>query len=303
MRNHISEKSEKPTPFMGGYVTDSRLIGKNKQNCSYCKDFEELVKIVQFTHGPRHCRSPTNDRTMDILRLNIFKPFGYLEKSFRMKGKYYLAFIAFLAFTVFSTTVHAIGFGTVQKVFFANITQGETAESIILFWNIEDTPAQIEMSVRQTPDNWIVKIRPERFLLNKSKIGPPYDDGEYIGLPGIGDVKTLPVRIIASVPKSANPGSYDVLVTARLVGSSSGIAAVQERTFKLAVDVKKAPTFFETLGKTLTDASNKMMTSGREAVNKFIGMFSSIPIDFRIIFLILSVIIILAISWVIYKYV
>jgi len=214
----------------------------------------------------------------------------------------FCATITILIFLIALDKAQAIGFGTVQKVFFANITQGETADSTILLWNTEDTPVQITMHMKQAPDSWIVEVRPERFLLNKSKLGPPYDDGEYIGLPGIGDVKTLAVRILVNVPKSANPGIYDIFVTARTEGSSSGIVAVQERTFKLIVDVKKTPTFFENFGKTLTDTLNKAMTSGREAVNKFTGMVSSISVDFRIIFLILSVIIILAISLVIYKH-
>lgn len=215
-----------------------------------------------------------------------------------MKNKSYLAFII-IAFIIFPTIAQAMSLSTLQKKNFAEIKQGETAEFTVLFWNIEE-PIPISLKLKRAPDNWVIIIKPQEFSLNKSKIGPPYDGDEYIGIPGIGDVEVFPVKVSVNVPKSASLGKYETFVTVRAGEPSSGISILQERTFKFTIYVKKVPTFFETTGKTLTDALNTIAASGKEVVNKLTGMFSSFD---SLTISLLSIIIILIVFWVIYKYV
>jgi len=90
-----------------------------------------------------------------------------------------------LTFTILPAIAQAMSLSTLQKKNFVELNPGQTAEFTVLFWNLENNPTPMSLKVKEAPDDWIVIIRPEEFLLNKSKIGPPYDGDEYIGIPGV----------------------------------------------------------------------------------------------------------------------
>lgn len=218
-----------------------------------------------------------------------------------IEKKKMLVFIL-LAFTIFPTITQALSLNTVQKKKSAEIEQGETAKFTVLFWNFEDRPTPISLKIRQAPDDWVVIIRPQEFLLNKSKIGPPYDnDKEYVGIPGAGDVEAFPLKVLVNVPRTASLGNYEVLVTVTAGKSGSGLSILQERTFKFIINVKKASEVSKDIGQTISDASGNMIAAAGDAVSSFTGMISSAPFEIQIAILIASIITALAIVWVVYK--
>jgi len=208
---------------------------------------------------------------------------------------------------VLSNVVCAINLGSVAKKNFAEVKQGETGEFTILFWNREDYPYLLSLNVDQAPEAWAIIIAPEKFVINQSEIGPPYDEGrnvEYVNTQH-GNVKASPVKVYVKVPSSAELETYEVIIRAHTHpldaditegDCGTGLSLVLERTFKLSVKVVKTPTFFEALG--------EMIAATAENLRKSItGMGSAIASNPNIVLTVLISIGILLVSWkVIYKH-
>ncbi len=239
-----------------------------------------------------------------------------------------------------SNATCAINLGSLAKKNSAEVKQGETAEFTIFFWNREDYPYLLSLNAEQVPDGWTVIIAPEKFIINQSEIGPPYDEGtnaEYVNTQH-GNVKASPVKVYVKVPSSAELETYEVLIRARTHpldaditegDRGTGLSVLLERTFKLSVKVVKTPTFFEALGEMIASTVENLRksitgmgsaiaeTTFFEDLGKTItdnvtvenfkkaitGMGSAIASNPNIVLTVLISIGILLISWkVIYKY-
>ena len=134
--------------------------------------------------------------------------------------------------------VQAITLGVVQKKNFVEVDPGKTVQLVILFWNRGNSSYPVKIEKKQAPDDWVVLIRSDDFVLDQSKSGPPYDEGEYIGLPGIGDLKVEPVKVYVNVPDSAEPGKYDVVVNVKAGSPTKGISFLMEKNLKFTIKVR-----------------------------------------------------------------
>jgi len=195
--------------------------------------------------------------------------------------------ILLVIFLFFIPKVGAINFGTVQKNRYAEVKQGETAEFIILFWNL-DEPLPVKLKVRSVPENFSIIIRPEEFILNKSEIGPPYDESEYLNLGGM-DVKVFPVKILVKPPLETNLGKYEVLVTVFAGTPTHGISILQEKTFKFTLNTTK-----------IEKPPSTLLTTGiQDTINKLTGMVAAITKEGNVLWLFISTMAIIGIIWLI----
>jgi len=187
----------------------------------------------------------------------------------------YNKFIVFLvlSFFLFPSLVQSLG--TLQKNNFAEIKAGDSYKFKVLFWNREVPTTPVKLIVKQAPEGWVVIVRPDEFILNQSRPeSPPYQEGiEYLSLPE-GIIKTKPIEVIVGVPKSAESGEYNIIITAN-AGSSEegGISVLQERTLIFTVKsisstFNKTPKeFVETTGERLGEAITGLTSLVSEEVN------------------------------------
>jgi hypothetical protein len=197
----------------------------------------------------------------------------------------------FLFLIILSTRAYAISMGTVVKNDFAKIEVGESANFKVLFWNIENESYKVELDKKEAPENWVIIVEPNNFNLNAS-VGK-----EYIKLPYENDyVKATPVDIIVKPANSTNPGKYDIVVIARASLPSNEIGFSQERLFKFVVEINN-PLFFEDSKK-----QNQNIYQNKENQDTSIEInLSQENVNFNY-FYITSILLILLISFLIYKY-
>lgn len=194
-----------------------------------------------------------------------------MKIRFNSNAKFLIVFILFL---LVIDAVQATNLGSVQKQSSRTIERGETAEFIILFWNLDESPLPVKLKLSQVPEGWIVIINPKEFILNQSKPEyPPYQEGvEYLGLSNNLIIRVTPVKIYVKSPTSASEGTYEVLITANAGTTKEAISVFQERSFKLMINVEKSPTLFDAL----TNIGSSLLKSGGDVVNK-ITSFTSQP--------------------------
>ena len=202
----------------------------------------------------------------------------------------------------------AINLGSVAKKNFAEVEQGETAEFTILFWNMDASSYMLALSAERAPKKWTVIIAPEKIIMNQSKIGPPYDEGEYINSPQ-GNVKAVPVKVYVKVPRSAKRETYEVVIRANTYPldantaaniNGTGVSVLLERAFRLIVKVIKPPTSFSQLGESPTDTITATVENFKKAIT---GMGSAIAGNPTLVLISLLSIGVWLISWkVVYKY-
>lgn len=185
------------------------------------------------------------------IRLKICKEFKVYKVCIGL-----VIFAMLMSSVALPNVAQAISLSSVAKKNFARIQQGETAEFTLLFWNIEDFSYVLTLSTEQAPENWTVIIAPEKIIMNQSKIGPPYDEGEYVNT-NHGNVKAVPVKVYVKVPSSDELGTYEVIIraitypldaNAAANAHGTGVSVLLERAFTLSVKVVKSPTFFEDSG-------------------------------------------------------
>jgi hypothetical protein len=190
--------------------------------------------------------------------------------------------VSFLFFIL--PSVNAINFGSVAKNDHMSISYNQSARFRLLFWNIENTSYKVGLEVTDMPKDWTVIIQPKEFLLN-STIGD-----EYVYLPYMeGYVKATSVDVFAKPDINEN-GRYYITIIARAgMPNATGISTVQERQFKLTVDV--------TEGTNIGDQAESQNTQSNESPthNTVSGHNNYIPY-------IIIIIGIFLISFIIYKY-
>jgi hypothetical protein len=189
-----------------------------------------------------------------------------------------------------SSGAYAISMGSAVKNDFEKITNSESAKFTLLFWNIDKESYRVRLDIREIPNDWIIIIEPNNFILNAS-VGE-----EYINLPYMNDgVKATPVEVIVKPITSTKPGKYNITLSSRTESPSDGISFSQERLFNFIVEVEN-PTYFE--------------SSEEQIANQYNENESTSPLSYRLnlknadlsYFYVMIIIIILLFSFLIYKY-
>jgi uncharacterized membrane protein len=189
-----------------------------------------------------------------------------------------------------SSGAYAISMGSAVKNDFEKITNSESAKFTLLFWNIDKESYRVRLDIREIPNDWIIIIEPNNFILNAS-VGE-----EYINLPYMNDgVKATPVEVIVKPITSTKPGKYNITLSSRTESPSDGISFSQERLFNFIVEVEN-PTYFE--------------SSEEQIANQYNENESTSSLSYRLnlenndlsYFYVMIIIIILLFSFLIYKY-
>lgn len=192
------------------------------------------------------------------------------------------------SFLLILSTVQATSLGTIKKNEYAEARPGETAIFTILFWSTDNT-VPIKLTPVKIPENWSVMIRPDDFILNRSKPeSPPYTEAEYFNSPD-GAIKTIPVKVYVSVPRSEKLGTYEILVSASAGSVGKEISVLQERVFKFVVDV----------GSVRGEGISRLLDLGKDAIDKLTGMASAVTEQGNVLLIFVSVVTMIGISWII----
>ena len=187
------------------------------------------------------------------------------------------------------STVQATSLGVIKRSDYVEIKSGETKILKLLLWNTEKT-TQLNLKVKQLPEKWNIFIRPNNFMLNKSKPeSPPFDkDVEYLNLPE-GIVKTYPVKVYVNIPRSAEPGIYEVLISANTGNPSKGISVSLERTLRFTVNVT---------GRVKT-MPQRFLEPSDDTIEKLTGMASAVTEQGNVLLIFVSTVTVIGISWII----
>jgi len=138
-------------------------------------------------------------------------------------------------FILLSSEAYAISLGSIVKNDFAEIIDSESAKFKILFWNIETESYTLKLSIKESPEDWIVIIDPDDFVLDRT-IGE-----EYISLPYMNEnIRAKVVNLFVKPDSDSKPGNYSVVIEAgsRTYDESGGIKIVPERVLKFRIDLK-----------------------------------------------------------------
>lgn len=203
-----------------------------------------------------------------------------------MKEKILIA-IFFLLFIPFAK---ALSFGSLQKGNYAEMVKGETKEFTLLFWNLENSSCFVTLEPF-SPESFVVIVEPKEFLLNASKIGPPYEEGEYVKL-SVGDVKAFPVKVLIKALDSAK-GENEIRIKTRAESLDSGIKVAQEKTFVFKIKI------LEHFSSEAQEKEKSKQVSEEEKISSRISLPS---FDLRFAILASAIVLILLISFLIYKF-
>jgi len=196
--------------------------------------------------------------------------------------------VIFLFSLLLSTGAYAISMGNVVKNDFKKITSSESAKFILLFWNIDKESYRVRLDIRELPNDWIIIIEPNNFILNAS-VGK-----EYIKLPYMNDgVKATPVEVLVKPMSSTKPGKYNIILSSRTESPSDGISFSQERLFNFTVEVEN-PTYFESPEEQSSNQYNE-----NESIPYYELNLENADLSY---FYIIIIIIIFLFSFLIYKY-
>jgi hypothetical protein len=189
---------------------------------------------------------------------------------------------------MFISNVKALG--TLQKKNYLEIEPGQIAEFDILFWDSEST--EIELEERVIPKNWIVIVEPKKFVL-----GDNVTSSEVIRIRN-EYIKALPIKIFAIPPEDINPGIYEITLNMVAGENDRGISFFQEKNFNFRVNILGQP----------PEENRIVIGSINESVSETknftvpITKTEKLPPNFtRIIFWLITVILVLLVSWVVYK--
>jgi len=197
-------------------------------------------------------------------------------------------------FTIlFLPVVQSINLSTIQKDTYSQVRIGESAEFIILFWNTEDYPFQIELSVKQASEDLSFIIRPKEFMIEPSLVTTPSTEKgkEYVNTPQ-GLMEATPVSIIIKPSNSADLGEHDVHIKAVAKSPETGITPLLEKTFKFTVNVTGPPSLSERFRKITSGVTETV----KDVSSKITGMVSAGPVT-NWILLIISIIVLVLIVW------
>ena len=164
--------------------------------------------------------------------------------------------------------------GSLQKKDFAEMGKGETEIFEIIFWNVDNVSYPIKIELKGKAEGFFVFIEPKEFVLPPSKIGPPYEEGEYIALP-VGNVKAFPVKIIVK-NFNATQGEHEILISALIGSEKEKVSFLMEKGFKLRIKVNSSQ-------ETKFDEPNIFLPLNISPPEKILDL--SIPIYVSLIFL------------------
>jgi hypothetical protein len=132
---------------------------------------------------------------------------------------------------------YSVSLGSLIKKDSATIEAGDRVNFEILFWNLEES-YNLKINEKDVPSNWRVLIEPDDFTLdNSGNQKPPYDEGEYINLPGIGTIKPEKVEVEIVTSEITEIGDYIVSLVAITSGSEEDISVFQERDINFKISV------------------------------------------------------------------
>lgn len=198
--------------------------------------------------------------------------------------------------------VYSFNLGTVPKNDYQTIKQGESTQFTILLWNLGESSYQVNVELKTELPGWDILVRPQDFVLEPTPVvEPPYDDGEYIEIPGKGNVKAETLRVFVKTPDYVEPGKYELVLVAKAGNPEGQVSVFQEREFKLTVEVERNPTIFERTANALRVTGQKVVQQGNNARNTITGMATNIPFNPLITFFVGLILILSAIGIVLVK--
>lgn len=134
-------------------------------------------------------------------------------------------------------TADAFNLGMLQKSSSVNVSAGDTTTFRVLFWNADEIGYTLSINKINVPENWLILIHPNHFLLNNS----PKEFVERIYLPGAKTtISAKAVDVYITVPKRETVGAYEIVLNAIAGdGKSTGFSLFQERKIIFKVNVIK----------------------------------------------------------------
>lgn len=134
-------------------------------------------------------------------------------------------------------TADAFNLGMLQKSLSANVSAGDTAAFRVLFWNADEIGYTLSINKINAPENWLIIIQPNNFLLNNSL----KENIERIYLPG--NKTTINAKasdIYITIPEKETVGVYQIVLNA-IAGNekNTGFSLFQERKIMFQVNVIK----------------------------------------------------------------
>jgi hypothetical protein len=201
-------------------------------------------------------------------------------------GKILLVFVIFVLFVPIAQAI-----GTLQKKGYFELSPGQTAEFVVLFWNSDELPTAVELNVKDVPENFIVIVEPKKFVLDKN-----ITSSEVIGVPNVGYVRALPVKVLAKALENAKPGIYDIMVNMVAGETRRGLSFFQEKNFNFRVNVTGylVERTKEPIGGPVEKVDN--YTRSIEELEKTVSQDQT-----KLAFWIAVIVVILVVSWVVYK--
>jgi uncharacterized membrane protein len=179
--------------------------------------------------------------------------------------------------------------GSVVKQDTINIKNNESAKFTILFWNIENISYNVDLKVKDAPQDWFVTIQPKKFLLDSST------GDEYIILPYLDkNVRAFAVNVLAK-PENVKPGRYNISIFAIAGSPTDGVSFFQTREFKLTVNVNA----LQFIQQNETKIAN-LTEETRTLTGNFAKSFPQTSVNY--IFYVIVASCIFVVSFLIYKY-
>ncbi|MBD3155698.1 MAG: hypothetical protein GF368_03515 [Candidatus Aenigmarchaeota archaeon] len=198
--------------------------------------------------------------------------------------------------------IYSFNFGTVPKNDYQSVEAGESTEFIILLWNLGQNSYPVNVRLLNDLPGWDIIVRPQEFVLSPTPVAkPPYTGGEYFKVSGMGIVKTETLRLFVKTPKNVEPGLYDLDMVAIAGDSDEQVSVLQERQFKLKLEVKEKPTVFERTYSSLKLTGEKINERVKNARNSMTGMLTGINLSSNLPFFLGLILIVIAIAIVIVK--
>ena len=179
------------------------------------------------------------------------------------------------------SNVYAMNLGTVAKNNFVNIGENQSGRFNLLFWTGDEQVYHVELHLKYAPDDWAITIQPENFNISRSAGEEAVViDNNYVG--------ATPVAVYVKPLLYIN-GTYNIVLTATAGAPAGGISFLQERVFNLTARIG---------GPAATAESNESNTANNTSPsdqNKATG-------NGGMLLIIVSVILILVIAFLIYRY-
>jgi len=142
-----------------------------------------------------------------------------------------------LTILVLVPITYSTSLGSFIKKDSATIESGGRVNFEILFWNLEES-YNLKINEKSVPSDWRVLIEPDDFVLDNSRNQePPYGEGEYINLPGIGTIKPEKVEVEIVTSENTETGDYTVSLVAIASGSEEEISVFQERDINFKISI------------------------------------------------------------------